>query len=144
MSGSLREATGQVEPGVRFPVPGVGLAPAVLSTAERESGTFGRLLRILEAHVAAEADSLSTYLALAGHADDPVVGLLLQLLTEDAARHHELLRRLAATIRDGLYWTHSPEALPGPARDVGGEHEELEAAVRESLREERESARHFE
>jgi rubrerythrin len=143
MRGSLRAVTEAKESRATFLVPEMGLTYITAGTREPESGTFGRLLRILEAHEAAEADSLSTYRELAGQGDDPVVALLLQMLIADEDRHHDLLRRMAATIRDGVYWTRSPEALPGPARNVGGGREKLAAAVRELAQQERESARHF-
>jgi hypothetical protein len=41
-----------------------------------------------------------------------VVALVLRLILEDEARHHGLLRRIATTLRDALYWTHSADALP--------------------------------
>jgi len=85
---------------------------------EDEPSAIERLLESLDNHVVAEAESLTTYLTLAGSLEDPVAQILLQLLTDDEERHHTLLRRMAETLRDSLYWTYSSEALPvGSASD---------------------------
>lgn len=109
---------------------------------QARSSTADELLEAVEAHIVAERESVDSYRGLATSTIDPVVALLLQLMLEDEERHHELLRRIAASLRDALRWTHSREALPppGPFRDVqtkeaadsfqGFARHEREAAVR--------------
>jgi hypothetical protein len=46
----------------------------------------------------------------------------MRLILEDEARHHGLLKRMEATLRDALDWTRSPNALPSsgvPQSPVG-------------------------
>lgn len=71
-----------------------------------------RLLAAVEAHIAAESDTLPEYERLGRETGDPIVELLMRLILEDETHHHGLLQRIAASLRDALYWSHSPEALP--------------------------------
>jgi rubrerythrin len=75
-------------------------------------GTIEWLLDVVERHAIAEADALEQYEELARASGDPVIALVMRLILEDEERHHGLLRRIEATLRDALYWTHSPAALP--------------------------------
>ena len=102
-----------------------------------------RLLDTLEVHAAAEADSLDDYARLAEQARDPVVALLMRLVLEDETRHHHLLSRMAASVRDALNWTHSPAALPIAPLAPEPAAAELLAATRARIREEQEGIRHF-
>jgi rubrerythrin len=86
--------------------PGASSAPA-LSPDEY-------LLQALEAHLGVERASLAQYRALAESTQDPIVALIMDLVLEDEERHHTLLRRLAARLKDDLEWAHTPEALPSP------------------------------
>ncbi len=71
-----------------------------------------RLLRTVDTHAAAEQDALGQYEYLAEASGDPVIALVMRLILDDEVRHHGLLRRMAATLRDALEWTSSPAALP--------------------------------
>src|SRR6202165_419828 len=70
------------------------------------------LLGIVERHASAEQDALAEYAFVAEASADPVVSLVMRLILEDEERHHGLLRRIEATLRDALNCTHSPSALP--------------------------------
>jgi len=76
------------------------------------SSPYELLLQALNAHIAAEADALAAYRRLAETALDPVVRMLMGLILEDEERHHSLMGRIAARLRDDLQWGHSAEALP--------------------------------
>src|SRR5437868_15094016 len=67
--------------------------------------------------------------------------VLLETGLEDEESHHGLLKRIEASLRDALNWTHSPNALPAaasPQQPVAGE---LAAAARVLIEEERTGAR---
>lgn len=117
-----------------FPVP---------SWPEDGPSAIEQLLQILDTHVRTEAESLSTYFALAGSLEDPVAQVLLQLLTEDEDRHHKLLRRMAETLRDTLYWTHSVEALPTGSPAASSRTAENIAALKLLIAQEHDSSEHF-
>jgi rubrerythrin len=89
----------------------------------RTESPLERLLHAVDTHAAAEEDALGQYEYLATASGDPVVALVMRLILDDEVRHHGLLHRMAATLRDALDWTTSPEALPTRApraRQSGG------------------------
>ena len=88
------------------------LKAAVLGEGDPSGLTFEQLLGAVGAHAAAETAALGEYGRLAEASADPVIALLMRMVLEDEERHHGLLQRIAATLRDALYWTHSPGALP--------------------------------
>jgi hypothetical protein len=77
-------------------------------------GSIERLLDMVERHANAEQDALAQYEHLRTDSGDPAIALVMQLILEDEARHHGLLKRIEATLRDALDWTNSPDALPTP------------------------------
>jgi rubrerythrin len=99
-----------------------------------------RLLHAVDTHAAAEADALGQYEYLATASGDPVIALVMRLILDDEVRHHGLLHRMAATLRDALEWTTSPEALPkgAPHARVSGPFVTL---ARSLIEEERTGAR---
>lgn len=117
--------------------------PVAYEPNQGQSSTFDQLLEAVEAHVAAERESLISYRELATSTTDPVVALLLQLMLEDEERHHHLLRRIAASLRDALHWSHSHDALPpaGPVSD--GRMKEAAHGLELFARQERETAARF-
>jgi hypothetical protein len=82
-----------------------------LAAGERQS-PLEHLLDAVEFHIQEEGESVAEYEHLAATTHDPVITMLLRLVVEDEGRHHELMRRIATNLKDGLYWTHSSEALP--------------------------------
>lgn len=125
-------ASAEAELAARIPV----LAPG-------QRSPFELLLEAIEMHAANEADSLVAYRGLAETTPDPVIALLMRLVLEDEQRHHGLMQRLAASLHDGLYWTHSANALPdstGPAPAASAEWKEWKRAVGRFVLEEREGA----
>lgn len=70
------------------------------------------LLAILSAHVDGEAEHVEAYRRLSMTIDDPIVKFLMDLVVEDEGRHHELMRRMAARLRDDLQATRSESPLP--------------------------------
>jgi rubrerythrin len=101
-----------------------------------------RLLQHFKAHESAESDTLAAYRRLAGTTIDPVVALVLRLVIEDEERHHGLMRRIIATLSDKLYWTRSPEALPGGGPRAA-ESAETRAAVARYAQQEQEGVHHL-
>jgi len=79
---------------------------------DRQQGSVEWLLDAVERHALAEEDALTQYEYLRTASGDPVVGLVMQLILDDEARHHRLLKRIEASLRDAIDWTRSPEALP--------------------------------
>lgn len=71
-----------------------------------------RFLRLMENHIQGEEASIDQYAQLAEQTGDPVVQLVMRIVMDDENRHHVLLRQIAATLRDALNWTTSPDALP--------------------------------
>lgn len=102
-----------------------------------------RLLSAVEVHVAAEAATLPQYEQVARASQDPVVELVMRLVLEDEVHHHELLRRIGATVRDALQWSHSPEALPPAYQPRAHATPDDIARVRALVAEELEGARHL-
>jgi hypothetical protein len=111
-------------------------------------GTVEWLLESVERHAAAEADNLVLYEEIKQESGDPVVALVMGLILDDEERHHGLLRRMEAGLRDALNWTHSASALPSAlppgaplARNLGAVAKELIAEERTGAHKMRELAR---
>ena len=78
-------------------------------------GSAEWLLDAVERHALAEEDALDQYDYIGTASGDPVIALVMRLILDDEQRHHGLLKRIEASLRDALNWTHSPEALPATA-----------------------------
>jgi hypothetical protein len=89
--------------------------PVVAHEYGHGQGSIESLLDAVERHAMAEQEALGQYEYLRTASGDPVVALVMQLILEDEERHHGLLKRIEATLRDAVNWTHSPDALPSPA-----------------------------
>lgn len=129
----------------RLPVPEAMLVGATLAT-QTDWGIpvrspVERLLNTIEAHINAENESLRAYKDLSKRSGDPLARMLIELVLADEERHHELLHRMAISLRDDINWTHSPDALPID-RASGPVAAELIEATRARIREEQESVRH--
>jgi hypothetical protein len=96
-------------------VEGFSGLPTEWSGQRSRSGTVEALLDAVERHAIAEQDALSQYEYLRTASGDPVVALIMQLILDDEERHHGLLKRIEATLRDAMDWTHSPSSLPASA-----------------------------
>ncbi len=92
--------------------------PLSIAVAEESSrpSEIERLVEVIESHVRGEADSLAEYATFAAESDDPTTAMLMDLILDDERRHHDILRRMAARLRDDLNWTSSAGALPRPGR----------------------------
>ena len=117
------------------------LKALVLNEGDPSGLTFEQLLEAVTAHAAAETDALGEYERLAEASGDPVVALLMHLVLEDEERHHGLLQRIAATLHDALYWTHSPEALPQATQPGQRPPRDLAAIAHAPVAEEQTGAR---
>jgi len=102
-----------------------------------------RLIRALEAHIAAEADDLAHSRRLAETTTDSAVNVLLELIVEDAQRHEALLNRMVARLRGEVEVTESPNALPVPGLDAFAGAPETVATLRTLIRNEQEGARYL-
>jgi hypothetical protein len=105
------------------------------------TGSVEWLLNAVARHAAAELDSLAQYEYLSTASGDPVIALVMRLILEDEERHHGLLLRIEASLRDALEWTHSPDALPTTAAPNAPLLENLAALARQLVDEERTGAR---
>ena len=114
------------------------LAPAEPADASARSPLEVQL-DALERYLTDEGETLGTYRQLAASSSDPVVATALRLLLEDKEHHHDLVRRTAVTLRDSLYWTHSPEALPVNEPEGKAAGPEAAEAIRGLLAQERSS-----
>jgi hypothetical protein len=99
------------------------------------------LLEAVERHARAEQGALAEYAFVAEASADPVVALVMRLILEDEERHHGLLRRIEATLRDALNWTHSPSALPVSSVPQQPVARDLAAITRGLVQEEHSGAR---
>src|ERR1700694_3402487 len=118
-----------------------GLPVATRADHGPTRGTVEWLLEAVEHHASAEQDALAEYEFVAEASADPVVALVMRLILDDEERHHGLLLRIEATLRDALNWTHSPSALPEPALPQQPVARDLVAITRGLVEEERTGAR---
>src|ERR1051326_1667367 len=68
------------------------------------SGSVEWLLDAVERHANAELESLDQYRYIAETSGDPVIALVMRLILDDEQRHHGLLKRIEASLRDALDW----------------------------------------
>jgi hypothetical protein len=109
----------------------VGLRADVIGERDPSGMTVERLVQAVERHIALESDTLDKYEELATASGDAVIALVMRLILDDEQRHHGLLTRIATTLRDGLNWTHSPQALPHTS---GGEDASRAADLADAAR----------
>jgi len=104
-----------------------------------------RLIRALEAQIAAEADDAERASQLADASGDRGVNVLLELIVDDARRHRELLDRMVKRLRSELELTNSSSALPvpAPASTSFAGAEEAVATLRTLIRNRQEGARYL-
>jgi hypothetical protein len=108
-----------------------------------QPGSVEWLLNAIERHAAAEAGALEQYEYVSRESGDPVIALVMRLILEDEERHHGLLKRMEATLRDALDWTRSPNALPSSGVPRAPVEQELAEAVRSLIDEENSGARYM-
>jgi rubrerythrin len=120
-----------------------GLRVDALRDPDPAGKSIERLLQAVERHATLEADALDQYEYLAQVSGDPVIALVMRLILDDEVRHHGLLGRIAATLRDALYWTHTPASLPKSDTHATPTPaaEELATVARALIEEERTGAR---
>jgi hypothetical protein len=106
-------------------------------------GTVEWLLDAVERHAIAEENSLEQYEYLRASSGDPVIALVMQLILEDEQRHHGLLKRIEASLRDAVDWTHSPDALPVPTTPREPVSTSLVDMAKELIKEEHTGARYL-
>ena len=116
--------------------------PWAAAWAADRSPVSERLVRALEAHEAAEAESLGSYQQLATASGDAVVASLVRLVIEDEMRHQRLLQQMTSpeSGRDGIEGALTGTPLPADALEDRGA---AIVATRALIREEREGARHL-
>jgi hypothetical protein len=107
---------------------------------DRDESKVERLLQAIEDHIRGEADALVEYERLAQVSQDLAVELVMRLILDDEQRHHALLGRIATSLHDALYWTHSADALPASAPQEPPAPE-LASLARTLIREEQNGAR---
>lgn len=118
-----------------------GLPPRIEPEHGPAPGSVEWLLNAVERHATAEADALEQYAHIATASGDPVTVLVMRLILDDEERHHGLLKRIEATLRDALEWSHSRNALPTPTNPSEPVHSDLPALARDLIAEEQAGAR---
>jgi hypothetical protein len=101
-----------------------------------------RLIRALEAHVAAEAYDAATCQELTQRTADPVVGLLVGLIVDDEQRHQSLLTGMIRRLQQEVDFVPSATAIPVDS-EVSAADPELVAALRTLIRDQHEGARYL-
>jgi hypothetical protein len=102
-----------------------------------------RLIRALEAHIAAESEDSTRAHRLADASGDGATKVLLELIVEDAQRHRELLERMVRRLRQELDFTETATALPVPGATAFSTSEEALGGLRALIRNEQEGARYL-
>lgn len=102
-----------------------------------------RLIRALEAHIAAESDDAARASRLTETSGDGAVQVLLELIVEDAKRQQAILERMVKRLRQELDFTDAPNALPVPGTTAFEGVEEAVASLRTLIRNEQEGARYL-
>jgi rubrerythrin len=100
-----------------------------------------RFLRLMESHIQGEEASIGAYAQLAEQSQDAVIALVMRMVMDDEDRHHTLLRQIAASLRDALQWTASPDALPTAYQPAAAATQSLVATAKELIAEELNGAR---
>ena len=96
---------------------------------------WAAIAHAFQAHVRNETELLDEYRALVERVDDDSTRLVLQMILDDEARHHELFTRMAEAARFGA-------GGDGPGGDAGAS-EALAAATERFLAAEREDREHL-
>jgi hypothetical protein len=109
-----------------------------------KAGSVEWLVEAVDRHAQAESDALEQYEYLARASGDPIIALVMRLILEDEVRHHGLLRRIEASLRDALNWTQSPNALPSDTpKEPEASPAELARLAKELIEEEHSGARYI-
>jgi hypothetical protein len=105
-----------------------------------------RLIRALEAHVAASAADIATCRELTSRVDDPVVQMLVDMIVQDERRHDALLGAMVRRLEEEVAFVPAQGALPVPdgsrLLDLDAAME-IAASVRGLIRNEQEGSRHL-
>lgn len=99
-----------------------------------------RVVRALEAYVAAEGRELTASQSIVNQAKDPVLRLLVGMIVEDQKRHQMLLQLLINRLHEDLDFVPSPMALPVP---TDSSDPKTASVFRALLRDKHEDARHI-
>jgi hypothetical protein len=105
-----------------------------------------RLIRALEAHVAASAADIATCRELTRRVDDPVVEMLVDMIVQDEQRHDALLAAMVRRLEEEVSFLPAPGALPVPDESMSLDQDtatEIAASVRGLIRNEHEGSRHL-
>ncbi|HWP23359.1 MAG TPA: hypothetical protein VNM15_04120 [Candidatus Binatia bacterium] len=77
-----------------------------------EFSAVQRLMNEFQSHASQEERWLSSYREMAKESSDRLASFLLGLIVADEERHHELMARMIAKLKDELAWTHGEGAAP--------------------------------
>jgi hypothetical protein len=102
-----------------------------------------RLIRALEAHLAAESHDVGEYQQLVRQSTDPVAQLVLGMILEDAEHHLGLLQRMIRRLQEEVEFTPSLTALPVPAATPEPADGEAAASLRALIRNAHEGSRYL-
>jgi rubrerythrin len=103
-----------------------------------------RLIRALEAHLAAGAQDIADCHNLAQDSKHPVAQLLLGLIVEDEQRHHALLLRIVRRLQEEVEfaaWPPTTLPVPSDAPFIGDDR--TVGRLRALIRDEEEGARYL-
>lgn len=119
----------------------VDVAPMPPAVDEHELPLDERLMISIETQIAAEADSLDAYRELVASTPDSMVAFVIAQILEDEQQHHDLQRRMLASLRRGLYRVPQPDTIPGRSAPVGADLEALIATTKQRIKEEQHHTR---
>ncbi|HLG70247.1 MAG TPA: hypothetical protein VK009_07470 [Chloroflexota bacterium] len=116
-----------------------GAQPRVETPSRAKRSPAERLYRELEAHRDQQAAVVAETQKALSLSASPLSKFLLELVEDGSSRDLAVLDRMSASLRDALYWTYSPEALPEATADR--ERAAAVEAIRKVLQLERGRAR---
>jgi rubrerythrin len=83
-----------------------------------EFSAVQRLMNEFQSHASQEERWLSSYREMARESTDRLTTFLLGVIVADEERHHELMARMIAKLKDELTWTHGEGAVRKPVENA--------------------------
>jgi hypothetical protein len=108
-----------------------------------EFSAVQHLINEFQTHESDEAEWLKTYQKIADETNDPLVRFLLSLIIADEERHHQIIDRMIARLKNDLAWTR-PEKIPQRKRVAAGKNVGLRATLERFLEVERNGIKEYE
>lgn len=98
--------------------------PELADPRPSEISEVERIMNEFEAHESQEGKFTRRYKEIAEKTKNPFVKFLLQLIVSDEEKHHAITHAIVSTLKGGLTWARSEDAIHG-LYDLGEEGDEL-------------------